>query len=198
MKEAPYNSVIAGIRDIASNSMPAGSQVLLYGSRARGDNRKDSDWDILLLVNKPTVEQEDYKTIVYPITSYGWDINEMIIPIIKTKKCRGCKRCTKECGSDAITVMDGKASINTDICKGCGRCIGACNFDAIFNILVATLCIYIASAVCGFIQGWLMTGISQRVCYQLRAAIAKKIDSAMLLKFSATFTDASPTAKRRT
>lgn len=54
-------------------------------------------------------------------------------PVVKTRKCRGCKRCTKECGSDAITVMDGKASINTDLCKGCGRCIGACAFDAIFN-----------------------------------------------------------------
>lgn len=108
MKEAPYNSVIAGIRDIASNSMPAGSQVLLYGSRARGDNRKDSDWDILLLVNKPTVEQEDYKTIVYPITSYGWDINEMIIPIIKTKKEWEEDTCTifhKNIEKEAITIL---------------------------------------------------------------------------------------------
>ncbi|MCQ2255986.1 MAG: nucleotidyltransferase domain-containing protein [Bacteroidaceae bacterium] len=108
MKEAPYNSVIAGIRDIASNSMPAGSQVLLYGSRARGDNRKDSDWDILLLVNKPTVEQEDYKTIVYPITSYGWDINEMIIPIIKTKKEWEEDTCTifhKNIEEEAITIL---------------------------------------------------------------------------------------------
>ena len=47
--------------------------------------------------------------------------------------CRGCRRCAKECGSDAITYENNKAHINQDICKGCGRCIGACAFDAIYN-----------------------------------------------------------------
>ncbi len=47
--------------------------------------------------------------------------------------CRGCRRCSKECGSDAITYINNKAVINKDICKGCGRCIGACGFDAISN-----------------------------------------------------------------
>ncbi len=54
-------------------------------------------------------------------------------PVVLTDKCRGCRRCAKECGSDAITYENGKAFINNDICKGCGRCIGACAFDAIEN-----------------------------------------------------------------
>ena len=54
-------------------------------------------------------------------------------PIVHDDLCRGCRRCAKECGSDAITYEDGKAVINQDICKGCGRCIGACAFDAIEN-----------------------------------------------------------------
>lgn len=54
-------------------------------------------------------------------------------PIIHDDLCRGCRRCAKECGSDAITYENGKAVINQDICKGCGRCIGACAFDAIEN-----------------------------------------------------------------
>ncbi len=54
-------------------------------------------------------------------------------PIVNEGMCRGCRRCAKECGSDAITYENGKAFINQDICKGCGRCIGACGFDAISN-----------------------------------------------------------------
>ena len=45
--------------------------------------------------------------------------------------CRGCRRCAKECGSDAISYVNNKAVIDYDKCKGCGRCIGACTFDAI-------------------------------------------------------------------
>lgn len=54
-------------------------------------------------------------------------------PIVHDDLCRGCRRCAKECGSDAITYEKVKAAINQDICKGCGRCIGACAFDAIEN-----------------------------------------------------------------
>lgn len=54
-------------------------------------------------------------------------------PIVHEDLCRGCRRCAKECGSDAITYENGKAVINQDICKGCGRCIYACGFDAIEN-----------------------------------------------------------------
>ena len=55
-------------------------------------------------------------------------------PIVDESLCRGCGRCAKECGSDAILFREKKAHIDPDICKGCGRCIGACAFDAISNI----------------------------------------------------------------
>ncbi len=54
-------------------------------------------------------------------------------PSVDPEACRGCRRCAKECGSDAISYENGKAVIHEDICKGCGRCIGACAFDAISN-----------------------------------------------------------------
>ncbi len=53
--------------------------------------------------------------------------------VVNEELCRGCRRCAKECGSDAISYEGGKARIDKDICKGCGRCIGACAFDAISN-----------------------------------------------------------------
>ena len=52
-------------------------------------------------------------------------------PVVNPDACRGCKKCAKECGSDAISYENGKAVIHQDVCKGCGRCIGACAFDAI-------------------------------------------------------------------
>ncbi len=56
-------------------------------------------------------------------------------PHVITEKCRGCRRCAKDCGSDAICYgEDNKAFIDQEKCKGCGRCIGACAFDAIKNI----------------------------------------------------------------
>lgn len=54
-------------------------------------------------------------------------------PHVDPDLCRSCRRCAKECGSDAISYDTGKAYIDPDICKGCGRCIGACAFDAISN-----------------------------------------------------------------
>ena len=52
-------------------------------------------------------------------------------PVVSPDLCRSCRKCARECGSDAITYESGKAFIMQDICKGCGRCIGACAFDAI-------------------------------------------------------------------
>ena len=52
-------------------------------------------------------------------------------PEVDADLCRGCRKCAKECGSDAISYDSGKAYIDQDLCKGCGRCIGACAFDAI-------------------------------------------------------------------
>ena len=53
---------------------------------------------------------------------------------------------------------------------------GGINFDAIAQILLFTLGLYLLSAACSFVQGWIMSSVSQRTCYQLRGAIAEKID----------------------
>lgn len=53
---------------------------------------------------------------------------------------------------------------------------GGIDFDAIARILVFTLGLYLLSAACSFVQGWIMSSVSQRTCYQLRGAIADTID----------------------
>lgn len=54
-------------------------------------------------------------------------------PIIKAKKCRGCKRCLRECANNGLVFDETtkKMQVNQENCVGCGRCLGACNFDAI-------------------------------------------------------------------
>ena len=53
---------------------------------------------------------------------------------------------------------------------------GGIEFGVIGKILAFTLAIYLASSAFSFIQGWLMTGVSQKICFRLRADISEKID----------------------
>ncbi|MBQ8520349.1 MAG: nucleotidyltransferase domain-containing protein [Bacteroides sp.] len=81
-----HSQVIEQIRNVAHQSMPQGGRVFLYGSRARGEAHSDSDWDLLLILDKENLDQSDYDNVVYPFTSLGWDLGEMIIPVIYTAK----------------------------------------------------------------------------------------------------------------
>ncbi len=44
-------------------SIDPGAQIFLFGSRARANFRPDSDWDILILLNKPQVDYQERKQI---------------------------------------------------------------------------------------------------------------------------------------
>ena len=77
--------VIDSIRQVAARVLPKGSTLYLYGSRARGDYRNDSDWDLLILLDKPKSESTDWDDFVYPFIDMGWDIGEDISPRFRTK-----------------------------------------------------------------------------------------------------------------
>lgn len=49
------------------------------------------------------------------------------------------------------------------------------DFDAIAKILITLLCLYLCSAAFAFIQGYIMTGISQKLTYRMRKEISEKI-----------------------
>ena len=53
---------------------------------------------------------------------------------------------------------------------------GDVNFDALGSILLLLIGFYLISSICSFIQGWLMTGISQKVSYRLRKELIAKIN----------------------
>ena len=52
---------------------------------------------------------------------------------------------------------------------------GAVDFDWIGKTLLFLLGLYLASSACNLIQGWLMTGVTQKICYRMRKEIAEKI-----------------------
>ena len=52
---------------------------------------------------------------------------------------------------------------------------GDVDFGWIAKTLGLLLCLYLASSACSLIQGWLMTGVTQKICYRMRKEIAAKI-----------------------
>lgn len=58
----------------------------LFGSRARGDARKGSDWDVLVILDKPKTTWEDFDKYSYPLTELGWDLDEDINTIVRSSE----------------------------------------------------------------------------------------------------------------
>lgn len=72
--------VIQGLKSIAIGVLPEGADAILFGSRARGDARKDSDWDVLILISGARVSASDFDSFAYPFVDFGWSIGEEINP----------------------------------------------------------------------------------------------------------------------
>jgi len=77
--------IVSQIQALGRRVIPQDSRLVLFGSRARGDYRTDSDWDLLILLNKDKISPSDYDNISYPFAELGWEVGEMIHPIIYTQ-----------------------------------------------------------------------------------------------------------------
>ena len=72
------------IKSLVSHAAPR-SKVILYGSYARGDQRKGSDVDLLILVDKKKINSEDEKKITWPLYGLEFETGIIISPMVKTK-----------------------------------------------------------------------------------------------------------------
>ena len=84
-------------------------------------------------------------------------------------------------GSTVFNIIGPKvlSKVTTELFNGLVAKVsgtGGIDFEKIGRILLLLLGIYCISAVFNFIQGWLMTGVTQKLCYRMRKEISKKIN----------------------
>jgi len=82
MNEQIFNEIRTLKRQILPNE-----KVILFGSQARGDAREDSDWDLLVLLNKEKRSFiEDYDRYAYPFAKLGLKYDTHISAKVHTVK----------------------------------------------------------------------------------------------------------------
>lgn len=76
---AKYALLIEAIKAKAAEILSKGSRLSLYGSRARGDFRADSDWDLHLLVpGEEKLPESAIDNFAWPFDRIGLDFGEIV------------------------------------------------------------------------------------------------------------------------
>ena len=83
MKNSKYilNEIKRIIKEKDSNA-----KIYLYGSRVRGTANKQSDWDLLILINKEKITPEIEEEITYPLYDLEFETGELISPMVYSEK----------------------------------------------------------------------------------------------------------------
>ncbi len=77
-------TILRRIKEVIINIAPQ-SEVYLYGSRARGNAKKQSDWDILILLHIPKVNFELEKKFIDMLYEIEIETGEIISPLVYSK-----------------------------------------------------------------------------------------------------------------
>ena len=77
--------VIQRITELGRKILPEGASLWLYGSRARGDARPDSYYDLLILLDKDSISPTDCNQYSYPLFYWGTGIGEAVNAQLYTK-----------------------------------------------------------------------------------------------------------------
>lgn len=81
-----HEKIFSELRQVAARVFGSlKGEAYLYGSRARGDSKRDSDWDILVIVDEDTKGEDLYAKYAFPFAEIGWKFGEEIIPVLFTR-----------------------------------------------------------------------------------------------------------------
>ena len=64
----------------------ASAKIYLYGSRANKKAKSDSDWDLLILLNRENITPDMEKEITYPLYDLEFETGEIISPMVYSEK----------------------------------------------------------------------------------------------------------------
>ncbi len=76
-----HPDILGQIKRIILEKEPT-AKIYLYGSRARGKSKKDSDWDLLILLDKDKITYEVEKELTHPLYDFEFESGEVISPMI--------------------------------------------------------------------------------------------------------------------
>ncbi len=81
---AKKDEILKKIIEIANNKYPD-SEIYLYGSHARGDSGKLSDWDLLILLNSKNISFDSETEIMDDFYELELETGEIISPMVYSK-----------------------------------------------------------------------------------------------------------------
>lgn len=78
-------NILQEIKKIVLENEPS-AKIYLYGSRVKGTEHSESDWDLLILLNRDKITPAIEESITYPLYDLEIDTGELISPMIYSEK----------------------------------------------------------------------------------------------------------------
>lgn len=131
----------------------------------------------MTVVEKPKNFKETSKKLLQYLSPYKWKL--ILVAILAIGSTSFSIAGPKILGNITTNIFEGLVS------KVSGTGDGI-DFSYIGNIIMILLGLYIASAVFSYIQGFIVTGVAQRISYNLRKKISEKINKLPIRYFDQT------------
>ena len=79
------SELLKRVKEVVKSSYPE-SELILYGSRARGTEEIDSDWDVLILLEKERITQKEEINLISKLYDIELEMDQVISTLIYTRK----------------------------------------------------------------------------------------------------------------